>query len=74
MFIRKMLGSDWLDHKTWTIYTFPYRRSGPFIQLLIKVKTQDFWEDGREIIDRGREKLVTFGKLSVNFLKLSGKT
>ena len=74
MFIRKMLLSDWLDSGTWTIYTFPYRRSGPFIRLSIKVKTQDFWEDGRETIDRGREMLVTFGKFSVNFRKLSGKT
>ena len=48
---------------------FPYRRSGPFIRLSIKVKTHDFWEDGREAIDRGREKLVTFEKLSVNFRK-----
>ena len=39
-----------------------------------KVKTRDFWEDGRETIDRGREMLVTFGKLSINFRKLSGKT
>ena len=31
MFIRKMVESDWLDYGTWTIYTFPYRRSGPFI-------------------------------------------
>ena len=74
MFIHRMLESDWLDYGTWTIYTFPYRRSGPFIRLSIKVKTQDFWEDGREAIDRGRKKLVTFGKLSVNFQKLSGKT
>ena len=74
MFIRKMLESDWLDYGTWTIYTFPYGRSGPFIRLSIKVKTQDFWKDGREAIDRGREKSVTFGKLSVNFRKLSGKT
>ena len=74
MFIRKMLESDWLDYGTWPIYTFPYRRSGPFIRLSIKVKTQDFWEDGTEAIDRGREKLVTFGKLSVNVRKLSGKT
>ena len=74
MFIRKMMQSDWLDSGTWTIYTFPYRRSGPFIRFLIKVKTQDFWEDDRETIDRGREKLVTFGKLSVNFRKHSGRT
>ena len=73
MFIRKMLYSDWLDSGTWTIYTFPYRRSGSFIRLSIKVKTQDFWEDGRETIDRGREMLVEFGKLSVNFRKLSGR-
>ena len=53
MFIRKMLESDWLDYGTWTIYTFPYRRSGPFIRLSIKVKVKDFWEDGRKPIDRG---------------------
>ena len=74
MFIREMLESDWLDYGTWTIYTFPYRRSGPFIRLSIKVKTQDFSKDGREAIGRGREKLVTFGKLSGNFRKFSGKT
>ena len=62
-----MLLSDWLNSGTWTIYTFPYRQSRPIIQLLIKVKTQDFWEDGRETIDRGCEMLITFGKLSVNF-------
>ena len=50
-----------------------YRRSGPFIRLSVKVKTQGFWEDGKETIDRSREKFVTFGKLSVNFRKLSGK-
>ena len=44
------------------------------MRLSIKVKTRDFWEDGRETIDRGREMLVTLGKLSVNFWKLSGKT
>ena len=74
MFIREMLESDWLDYRTWTGYTFPYRRSGPYIRLSIKVKTHGFWEDGRETIDRGREKLLTFGKFSVNFRKLSGKT
>ena len=73
MFICKMMQSDWLDYGTWTIYTFLYRRSGPFIWLSIKVKTQDFWEDDRETVERGREKFVTFGKLSVNFRKLSGK-
>ena len=64
----------WLHSGTWTIYTFPYRRSEPFIRFSIKVKTQDFWEDDRETINRSREKLVTFGKLSVNFWQLSGKT
>ena len=44
------------------------------MRLSIKVKTHDFWEDGRETIDRGREMLVTFRRLSVNFRKLSGKT
>ena len=74
MFIRKMLESDWLDYGTWTIYTFPYRRSGLFIRLSIKFKVKDFWEDGRKPIDRDSEKLVTFGKLSLNFRKLSGET
>ena len=48
-----MLESDWRDYGTWTIYTFPYRWSGPFIRLSIKVKVKDFWEDGRKPIDRG---------------------
>ena len=56
-----------------TIYTFPYRRSGPFIRLSIKVKTQDFWEAGRETIDSGREMLVNVrkivGKFSETFWK-----
>ena len=47
-----MLESDWLDYGTWTIYTFPYRWSGPFIRLSIKVKVKDFCEDGRKPIDR----------------------
>ena len=68
-----MLESDWLDYGTWTIYTFPYGRSGPFIRLSIKVKTQDFWEDGREAIDRGREKFSyvrkIVGKFSETFRK-----
>ena len=49
---------------------FPYRWSGPLDQS----KTHGFWEDGGETIDRGREKLLTFGKLSVNFRNFSGKT
>ena len=49
-------------------------RSGPFIRFLIKVKTQDFWEDDRETINRSHERLVTFGQLLVNFRKLSEKT
>ena len=70
-----MLQSDWLNYGTWTIYTIPYRRSGPFIWLLIKVKTQEFWEERLEKLStQDREKLVTFEKLSVNFRKLSGKT
>ena len=53
-----------------------FRIDGPdhYIRLSIKVKTQDFWKDGREAMHRGREKLVAFGKLSVNFRKFSGKT
>ena len=74
MFIRKMLESDWLDYGTWTIYTFPYRRSGPFIRLSIKVKAKDFGKMVENLSTEDREKLVTFGKLSVNFWKLSGKT
>ena len=47
MFIRKMLQSEWLDYGTWTIKTFPYRRSGPFIQHLFTVKTYVFRETGK---------------------------
>ena len=39
-----------------------------------KLKHRNFWEYGRETIDRGREMLVTFEKLSVNFRKLSRNT
>ena len=74
MFIRKMLESDWLDYGTWTIYTFPYRRFGPFIRLSIKVKVKDFGKMVENLSTEDREKLVTFGKFSVNFRKLSGKT
>ena len=59
--------------KCWNLIGWIMER-GPSIRLSIKVKMQDFWEDGREAIDRGCEKLVMFGKLSVNFRKLSGKT
>ena len=41
-----------------------------FIRLSIKVKTQDFWKDGREATDRGRgyvRKIV--GKFSEIFRK-----
>ena len=62
------------DYGTWTIYTFPYKRYGPFIWLSTKLKTQDFWQYGGETVNKGHEKLVTFGKLSVNFRKLSRKT
>ena len=61
MFISKMLQSDWLYYGTWTIYTFPYRRSGPFIQHLITVKTQVFLKlenntPLRRGFQRGKEK------------------
>ena len=39
MFICKMLQSDWLDYGMWTIYTFLYRQSRPFIWFSFKVKT-----------------------------------
>ena len=67
MFIRKMLESDWLDYGTWTIYTFPYRRSGLFIGLSIKVKVKDFWEDGRKPIDRGSRKVSYIRKIVGEF-------
>ena len=73
MFIRKMLESDWLDYGTSTIYTSPYRRSAPFIRLSIKVKVKDFGKMVENISTEDSEKLVTFGKLSMNFRKLSGK-
>ena len=69
-----MLQSDWPDYGTWTTYTFLYRQSEPCVWFSIKFKTHDFWEDDRETINRSFKKLVTFGKLSVNFGKLSGKT
>ena len=75
MFIRMIIG--WILELGPSIH---FRIDGPDhlygfrLRLSIKVKSQDFWEDGRETIDRGREMLVTFGKLSVNFRKLSGKT
>ena len=52
-----------------------FRKDGPdhLYGFRSKLKRRIFWEDGRETIDRGREKFVTFGKLSVNFRKLSGK-
>ena len=65
-----MLQSDWLDYGTWTIYTF--RIDGP--DHLYGFLNTGFLGRGRETIDRGGEKFVTFGKLSVNFRKLSGKT
>ena len=65
MFIHKMLESDWLDYGTWTIYTFPYRLSGPFIRLSIKDKI--FGKMVENLLTEDREKLVTFGKFSVNF-------
>ena len=43
------------------------------MRLWIKVKAQDFWEDGRETIDRGREMLSyvqkIVGKFSETFRK-----
>ena len=33
------------------MYIFPYRPSRLFIRLSVKVKTRDFWENGRETID-----------------------
>ena len=50
-----MLQSDWPDYGTWTTYTFPYRWSGPCIWFSIKFKTQDFWEDDKETINRSFE-------------------
>ena len=73
MFIRKMLQSDRLYYETWTIYTFPYEWSGPFMQHLITVKTQVFGKLENKLLTRDREKLVLFGKLSVKFQKLFGK-
>ena len=54
-----------LDSGTWTIITFPYRWSGPFITTL-----------KHRILGKMTEvaKKVMFGKLLVNFRNLSGKT
>ena len=62
-----MLQSNWLDYGTWTIYIIPYRRSGPSIGLLIN---RMFGEKvTQKLSTEDREKLVTFGKLWVNFRK-----
>ena len=44
-----------------------------FIRHLTTVKTQAFRETGKELSTRDREKLVIFGKLSMNFWKRFGK-
>ena len=67
--MRKILQSDWLDCAMWTIYTFPYRRSGPFIRHLITIKTRVFRELGNKVLAEGREMLDMLGKLSANFQK-----
>ena len=46
--------------------------TGKYLDRSFGVRTER--SDGRATIDRGREMLVTFGKLSVNFRTLSGKT
>ena len=70
MFIRKILQSDSLDCAMWTIYTFPYTRSGPFIRLLIiQLKYESFEKMGNKVLAEDREMLNMFGNLSANFQK-----
>ena len=70
MFIRRILQSDWLDCRMSIIYTFPYGRSGPFIQLFIMVKTRDFFlKMGNKPLAENREMLVMFRNLLVKVQK-----
>ena len=48
----------------WTIYTFPYRRSGPFIRLLITIKIDSLGKMGNKLSADDREMLDMFRKLS----------
>ena len=73
MFIGKILQSDWLDYRTWTISTFHYRRSRPLMQPLVAVKTQAFRENGKDAIGRGSLEVRYVQKLW-NFRELFGKT
>ena len=74
-FIRKILQSDWLDYGTWTIFTFMYKRSSPFIRLLIM---KDFRRNQKRAIGRESRQVfltdvteIMFGKFSlfINFRK-----
>ena len=73
MFLGKILQFDWLDYRTWTISTFPYRRSRPFMQPLVPFKTQAFRENGKDAIGRGSLEVSYVQKLLVNFRELLGK-
>ena len=74
MFIRKILQSDWLDCGLWTIHTFPYRQSKPFVRLLIIVGTRVLGKMGNTLSADDREMLAMFGKLSVSFRKTEDDT
>ena len=52
MFRNKILQSDWLNYRTWTINAFPYRGSGPFLRPLVTDKTQVLGENGPDTIGR----------------------
>ena len=68
MSIRKILQSDWLDCAMWTIYTLPYRRSGPFVRLLITIKTR-VGKMANKVSAEDHEMIDMFGKSSANFQK-----
>ena len=51
------------------IYIFSYGRSGPFIWVLITVKTRVFRENENTLSVEDCEMLVMFEKLPVNFRK-----
>ena len=62
----KILQSDWMDYRTWTIYIFPCRL---FIQLSVTVKTQAFRKNGKDTVGRRSLKVSHIKKIVGEFSK-----
>ena len=72
MFIRKMLQSDSLHYGTWTVYTFPYRQSGLFIQHLKQLKSRFFGKPENKLSTSDHEKLILLENCHWIFRNFSG--